>query len=173
MPAHDLRPARGYSWPDATPGNEIALRHGAYSDRVVGERAEVVRQELLERTPALADPEQAVLVGLLARAQAREEIGHEAFESGHVNARLLEAVSAASRVAKELADSLGLGARAAAELRQIRAETSHTLALLMKEAPALLEVMSRTLEAIGHAELVDRFREELARQIARIVEEDP
>jgi hypothetical protein len=162
------RPARPYG-----PANLESLRHGAYSPRKVGERAEIVRQELLELVPQLGDPETASIVGLYSRAVAREELAHEAVEGGTVNARLLEAVSAAARVAKELGDALGVGPRAAAEIRQIRAETSATLVLLMREAPALIEVMRRTLEAIGHPELIEAFQIELARQIERIVADEP
>lgn len=37
-----------YQWPDATPGNLIALKHGAYSDRMVEPRAQALLDEVVE-----------------------------------------------------------------------------------------------------------------------------
>ncbi len=36
-------PARGYSWPTATPGNKIALKHGFNSPEAIAETAEELR----------------------------------------------------------------------------------------------------------------------------------
>lgn len=44
-------PARGYSWPPATPGNTLALKHGAHSPRVQGDRAAEVLTEVLAADP--------------------------------------------------------------------------------------------------------------------------
>jgi hypothetical protein len=46
-------PARGYSWPSAGPCNLLALKHGAYSERIVVARAAVIREELLEHLTRL------------------------------------------------------------------------------------------------------------------------
>lgn len=43
--------ARGYSWPDATPGNLIALKHGAGSPRKVQPLAEQVEQAIIQAAP--------------------------------------------------------------------------------------------------------------------------
>lgn len=175
-------PARGYSWPPFEPGNQVAvgntaaLVHGAYSPRKVGERAELVRQELLTLSPSLADdPESASPLALYCRAVAREELAHEAIEhaaaaSSPISPRLLEAASAAARVAKELGDALGIGPRAAAELRQIRASTALTMSVLAREAPLVVEAMVRTLDALGLAERAEEFNQQLAQQLALVAE---
>lgn len=48
-------PARSYSWPDATPGNELATQHGAYSPR----RVDPLATELVEAL--LVDPDVSYL----------------------------------------------------------------------------------------------------------------
>lgn len=47
MSTHGKGPARGYRWPDATPGNTIAVQHGAYSSRVVDPLARSIIEDLL------------------------------------------------------------------------------------------------------------------------------
>ena len=159
QPAGD-RPARGYSWPPFEGGNLAHLRHGAFSSRVVGQRAGLVLQEILAQRPGLADdPESASPLALYCRAVAREELAHEAIEAGsisprlleivrqrmpeaiqpgNVSPRLLEAASAAARVAAELGAQLGIGPRAAAELRQIRSQAALNVAALAQQAPLVL-----------------------------------
>jgi hypothetical protein len=66
-------PARGYKWPQATEGNEIALQHGAYSPRRVGELADDIATALLDSPDTasyLQNPEWAPLIASYARAQA-------------------------------------------------------------------------------------------------------
>jgi hypothetical protein len=66
-------PARGYKWPQATKGNELALQHGAYSPRRVGELADDIAAALLESPDTAAylhNPEWAPLIASYARAQA-------------------------------------------------------------------------------------------------------
>lgn len=154
VPAPGKGPARGYSWAPFTEGNSISTRHGAYSPRLVGERAELVRADLLRSRPDLADDPEALLpLELYCRAVAREELSHEGIErmaaNGPISTRLLEAASAAARVARELGDALGVGPRAAAELHQIRAETALSMAVLAREAPAVLAAIQRALAACG------------------------
>lgn len=80
----ERRPARGYSWPPFEPGNEVALRHGAYSPRKV----EPLANELVERvvaqaqaaespTPWLRDVTYAPAVWAWARAEARVQLLEE------------------------------------------------------------------------------------------------
>jgi hypothetical protein len=175
------RPARGYSWPPFEPGNrfgELSVRHGAYSPRVVGQRAEIVRAELLELAPALGeDPESASPLSLYCRSVAREELGHEAIERAaaegrDISPRLLEATTAAARAARELGDSLGIGPRAAAELRQIRAQTALTMSELARQAPAVLEAVRRTLEALGLGPRSDEFEQQLALELEEVAGDD-
>jgi hypothetical protein len=55
------QPARGYSWPPFEKGNTLsvgnfgAVRHGAYSDRIITEKADHIRGLLLSSHPYLAD----------------------------------------------------------------------------------------------------------------------
>jgi hypothetical protein len=66
-------PARGYSWPAAAPGNELAVQHGAFSERRLAPRAAQIAEELLTRpdTPAwLKEPSYAPAVSAWARAEA-------------------------------------------------------------------------------------------------------
>jgi hypothetical protein len=51
-------PARGYSWPNAEPGNLIARKHGAWSERLVAQRA-------VELVEAGVLPDDVQLAGLL------------------------------------------------------------------------------------------------------------
>jgi hypothetical protein len=140
------------------PGHLLALKHGAYSPRLVGERAELVRSDLLAALPGLTeDPESTLPVALYCRAVAREELAHEGLEAAvasgkPISPRLLEAASAAARVARELGDGLGVGPRASAELSQIRAETALSLAQLAQQAPAVLAALNRALAVCGLAE---------------------
>jgi hypothetical protein len=174
QPAAGKRPARGYSWPPFEPGHELSLRHGTYSPRVVGARAELVRAELLDLVPGLADdPESASPLALYCRAVAREELAHEAIEAGslsphvleiirkqfpqmlqpgNVSPRLLEAATAAARVASELGAQLGIGPRAAAELRQIRSQAALNVAQLAQQAPLVLAAIRQALTLCGLAE---------------------
>jgi hypothetical protein len=69
-------PARGYSWPPFEPGNEVALRHGAYSPR----RVDPLAKEIVDHL--LTDPELAYLhaprhrwtVLALGRAEAQVQL---------------------------------------------------------------------------------------------------
>jgi len=163
----------GERHPPFEPGHELSVRHGAYSPRKVGARAEIVRDELLDLVPGLADdPESASPLAAYCRATAREELAHEAIEGGNLSPRLLEAASASARVAKELGDALGIGPRAAAELRQIRAQTALTMSELARQAPAVLEAVRRTLEALGLGPRSDEFERQLALELEEVAGDD-
>jgi hypothetical protein len=172
------RPARGYSWPPFAPGHTLSLKHGVYSERKIGERAAEVLADLAEVMPDLVnDPDSAALVGLYVRSLAREQLGHLAIErlvadKSPIPPRLLEAVSAAARVAKEVGDSLGVGPRASAELRQIKAATALTMSELARQAPAVLEAVRRTLEALGLGPRSDEFEKQLALELEEVAGDD-
>lgn len=68
--AESKGPARGYKWADATPGNTLAVRHGAGSDRLVSERATAILGELRESYPWLVDAD-ALVLDVLVRAKVR------------------------------------------------------------------------------------------------------
>jgi hypothetical protein len=63
---------RGYSWPQFTDGNTIALRHGSRSDRFVHPLAAAFRDVLLADRPDLASYPEAVAAW--ATAEARCEL---------------------------------------------------------------------------------------------------
>lgn len=66
-------PARGYRWPDAEPGNTLAVRHGAQSPRLVSERAAALLAEMSEQWPWLEECD-AVLLDVLTKAKARYDM---------------------------------------------------------------------------------------------------
>lgn len=69
-------PARGYRWPDATAGNTIALKSGAYSPRAVEPAAQALLQEVAsdQATSYLAEPAYAATLRSWATAQARADL---------------------------------------------------------------------------------------------------
>lgn len=64
-------PARGYRWADATPGNDLALKHGAYSERRVEPIAVELAAGITTVRPDLAEPRFVFAVRAWARAEAR------------------------------------------------------------------------------------------------------
>ena len=56
------------------PGNEAAVRHGAYSPRKVNPVAERIVEAIVEDAPYLADPAYALAVWALARIEATREL---------------------------------------------------------------------------------------------------
>lgn len=63
-------PARGYKWEQARPGNTLAARHGARSEKLVSERAQAVLAELMTQYPWLEEAD-GVVLDTLCRAKAR------------------------------------------------------------------------------------------------------
>lgn len=80
MDAQDDSPdsgARGYSWPPFEPGNEVATRHGANSERHVGPLAEQIATALLthpDTPPYVREPSYAAVVRAWSRAEAVVEL---------------------------------------------------------------------------------------------------
>jgi hypothetical protein len=70
-------PARGYSWPPFEKGNTAAARHGAFSDRMIEERAAEIRAYLLGSFPYLAEDTFAEAMIRYCRAEARARMLHE------------------------------------------------------------------------------------------------
>ena len=76
-------PARGYRWKDAQPGNELAKRHGAHSERYVSPLAEAIARELLDdpATPGyLSEPLFRAAVAAWARSEAKAALVAEYLE---------------------------------------------------------------------------------------------
>jgi hypothetical protein len=117
------KPARGYSWPSAKPGDRLALKHGAYSEMAVAERAGLVHQHLLEVAPWCDEPQFMPSVQRYTEATAREQLAHEALVNGtgKFNARLLEAATSAARLAWAMGDALGLTPAGHAKLKLLTA----------------------------------------------------
>jgi hypothetical protein len=128
-------PARGYSWPPFEPGNEfavkpgndLAVRHGGFSAQRIGERARLIFEEVLQLAPHLATEENALALSAYAMSRARVELLSVAIEAAvaqagavKLGARIIEAVTAASREEAQQRASLGLDPRSLAELRQLK-----------------------------------------------------
>ncbi len=126
-PAHGTRPP-------FEPGNELSLRHGAYSPAKLAERAEVVHASLLAYAPWVAEPHYAPSVSRYLEATAREQLAHQALIGMEPGAkgftRLLETATAASRLAWLYADQLGLTPTGHAKLKILVAGGEHAEASL-------------------------------------------
>lgn len=127
------------------PGHELSLRHGAYSERAIAERAELVHGELLEHAPYLAEMRFAPAVARYLHAASREALLDEHIRqvcdeqgAGAVPARVWEQVTAAARLAAKLGSDLGLDPIGHAKIRALSgaagaAESSASLADLAAE----------------------------------------
>lgn len=70
-PAAEPQAARGYSWAPFQPGHTLTVRHGTRSQRLVAERAEQVRAQLLEAHEFLGEPIFAEALERYCRVEAR------------------------------------------------------------------------------------------------------
>lgn len=75
----DYRPAsgkvaRGYRWATATAGNEIALKHGAWSERMIAPLAARLVAEVIEGNSYLQDATYASALQSWGRTEARIEL---------------------------------------------------------------------------------------------------
>lgn len=64
------RPPRGYSWRTAWPGNDLAVTHGARSERLINADAQELVTQATAVIPWLAQPEYEASVRAWARAEA-------------------------------------------------------------------------------------------------------
>ena len=152
------KPPRGYRWPDATPGNLIALKHGANSERIIAERAELVHQELLAVAPHLDHDQFLPAVNRYLQAASREALLHtyiteksEVDGPGAVSSRTWEQATAAARLAAKLGSDLGLDPIGHARIRALSvsaAATEETLADLAERGKGM---RARRQEAIDAA----------------------
>jgi len=156
--------ARGYKWRDAWPGNDLAVKHGARSPRIVSERAEELLAGLAhERPDLLAYP---LAVEAWSRAESRVQIvedyvaQHGLLDPAGKPHGVLRYVAAWERLAKELRDDLGLSPRAEAALARERANARAT-------SLDLGELRARGREVLTNANARDESRE---REIARLEE---
>jgi hypothetical protein len=91
--------------------------------------------------PHLATEENALALSAYAMSRARVELLSVAIEAAvaqagavKLGARIIEAVTAASREEAQQRASLGLDPRSLAELRQLKAQTAVTMSVLVREA---------------------------------------
>ncbi len=118
--------------PPFEPGNQIVRRHGTYSPAAIAERAAEVHDALLDIAPWVDEPEYAPSVDRYLKATAREQLAHEALMAGgKLVPRLLETATAASRLAWQMGEQLGLTPAGHAKLRVLwgaAAEAERSLA---------------------------------------------
>jgi hypothetical protein len=120
-------PARRYTWAPTGPGNLLALKHGAYSPRIIGPLAEELIERVLENRPELSVFPFAL--GAWARAETRVALltlyldaGEIVDESGEPRERLLRELRAEERRAAEERRELGLSPSAYWRLQRETAE---------------------------------------------------
>jgi hypothetical protein len=100
--------------------------HGAYSEQAIAERAELVHGHLLEVCPWLTAPHFAPAVQRYVQATARETLAHDGLmASTKLSPRLLEAATAAARLAWQMGDALGLTPAGHARLKMLVAGGEH------------------------------------------------
>jgi hypothetical protein len=124
-------------------GNDVALKHGAYSERVIAQRAVEVHKALLDCAPYLSEPKFLPAVNRYLQAAAREALLHdhivsvsEATGAGAVPSRVWEQATAVARLAAKLGSDLGLDPIGHARIRSlsVNAEAAEmTLGELMAE----------------------------------------
>ena len=126
-------PARGYKWPDAAPGNQLARKHGVFSRDVTDEARRVVGDLLsvedVERYPAVA----LVFAEVWVRwRRALADIDRRGLVLGDgVDAKPHPLLSYASRFEATLLDlsgRFGLDPRSEAGLARDRAEATRQVA---------------------------------------------
>lgn len=123
-PSSGLGPARGYSWPPFEPGNTANLTTGLDSERAIEAKAAEVHDAILSVAPWLAEPQYLPSVARYIRASARELLAHRAILAAgeKVSPRLVEAATAAARLAQAMGAEMGLTPRGHASLRLLLAE---------------------------------------------------
>ncbi len=113
-------------WADAEPGNTLAVKHGAYSERAIAEKAVAIREGLYAVAPWLSGDSDVIAVARFLRVEARSlllqaAIEKQAAERGgpdKVSAKLYEQATASDRLAAQLGSVLGLDPLGRARLQQ-------------------------------------------------------
>lgn len=161
-------PARGYKWRDAWPGNDLATKHGAHSERLVAPVAARLAAELAVDAPWTARPAHRAAVAAWARTEARlqlvagwlDEHG-DLDDDGRPRPATLLLDRLESRVAR-LRHELGISPLGHARLLQAVADVVRSrpagvaggpldgvLADLMAEGRRALEASGRRLHPVG------------------------
>jgi hypothetical protein len=134
-------------WPSGhdpfEPGNEVAVKHGCYSERRIAAKAAEVHDELLDVAPYLAEPKFLPAVLRYLQAASREALLHDHISAvvaergpGAVASRTWEQATAAARLAARLGSDLGLDPIGHARIRSLSAGAGATEATLADLAAA-------------------------------------
>jgi hypothetical protein len=151
--------ARGYSWPDAEPGNVIALKHGAESPRVTDAVAEIIADAVLAEAQRL---EAEIFQGAIwryARAEARARLLSNYILSvaeehpEKVGSRLWESANGADNAASKTAEALGLTPLSRAKLAALVTSTEATSEGLAQPADKGRAIRERAQAALKDAEM--------------------
>ena len=150
----------GQERPPFEAGNVVALRHGAYSEQAIAERAKDVHARLLEIVPWCNEPQYAPSVSRYLEATAREQLAHEALTTGaaKLSPRLLEAATSAARLSWVMADQLGLTPAGHAKLKLLAAgaiDAEASLADLAAEGQAIRQRREREAADVIDATTID------------------
>lgn len=130
------------------PGNEVAVKHGAYSERAIAEKAATIRDALYETASWLDPDRDGLAVARFLRVEARclllqAAIEKQSAERGgpdKVSMRLYEQATSSDRLAGQLGSVLGLDplGRARLQAQANSAEiTTRSLADLAEEGRAI------------------------------------
>jgi hypothetical protein len=130
---------------------------------------------VLELAPHLCEQEFVLAVSSYAMARARVELLSFAIEEAiarhgavKLGARLVEAVTAASREEAQQRRTLGLDPLSLAELRNLSSLTNINVALLARLAPEVPRAIATALAALG---MGDRTQEFVALFVSALREE--
>ena len=128
----DYRPARGYRWEDAKPGNKLAVKHGAWSPTIYGPVAAELVAGVLEARPQLDTYRTAVAAWadvearcLVLRAYMDE---HGMLDPDGGVRPAADLLVKLERQADKARQRLGLDPKADAELARATAEAHHAAA---------------------------------------------
>jgi hypothetical protein len=118
-------------------GNEVAVKHGGYSERYIAAKAAEVHAELLDLAPYLREAKFIPAVNRYLQAAAREALLHghivklcDEKGPGAVPSRVWEQATAAARLAAKLGSDLGLDPLGHARIRALSAGAEATEASL-------------------------------------------
>jgi hypothetical protein len=120
-------PARGYSWPPFQPGHRLSVKAGANSPSIVAERAADVHAHLLTVAPYLDEAIFLPQVNRYLKAAAIESLLHDYVVAAGIEScapRMIAQLTAARRLARDMAIELGLSPRGRAELATLLAGAS-------------------------------------------------
>ncbi len=154
----------GVERPPFEDGNTANLVHGAYSERAIAERAELVHAELLTYAPYLGEDRFMPALARYLAAASREALLDDHIAkvcaekgAGAVPARVWEQATAATRLAAKLGSDLGLDPIGHARIRALSAgadasESAASLAELGAEGRRARLAAGRSADVDASAE---------------------